>query len=117
MSRRRIKTQTGTPPGAPEISTEALNKLKSLLVTDALDTAFILMLGIPVMVLHDKYGQLIKKEVDGKGRLERFTDLILDLYDSYIKGYLTLDDIHKVLKEEGGVEIIKQWDKKRLEEK
>lgn len=79
--------------------------IKKDAVNEAVDTAFILMLGIPVMILHDKYSLLMKKEVDGKSRTERFADLCLDLYDSYNKGYLTLDDIHQYLWEEAGIKL------------
>lgn len=57
------------------------------------------MLAIPVMVLHDKYGQLMHKD----GREEKFAELCLDLYDSFEKGYITLDDLHNTLREETGM--------------
>jgi len=57
------------------------------------------MLGLPLMVLHDKWGF-------GKVRGERFIEQVLDLYDSFEKGYLSLDDIHKCLWEEGGIKLI-----------
>ena len=62
---------------------------------EASDKAFFLMLAIPVMVFHDKYGQLMKKIVNGKSREERFTDFCLDLYDSFEKDYVSLDDLRK----------------------
>ena len=82
-----------------------IKQIKDDAVKEAIDTAFILMLGLPVMIIHDKYPQLMKKVVDGKGREERFTDLLLDLYDSFDKGYLTLDDILTCIKEECGIDI------------
>ena len=101
------------------VKTYTLNKsqikrLKDDSVKEAIDTAFILMLGLPVMIIHDKYPQLMKKVVDGKGREERFTDLLLDLYDSFDKGYLTLDDILNCIKEECGIEIEQQFKEKRF---
>lgn len=65
---------------------------------EAADKAFLLMLGLPVMALHDKFGF-------GPIRCERFTDAVLELYDSFEKGYVTLDDIHQTLKEETGITI------------
>lgn len=50
------------------------------------------------MVLHDKFGF-------GPVRCERFTDAVLDLYESFDKGYVTLEDIHGALKEETGITI------------
>ena len=98
---------------------ETLNKsqikrLKDDSVKEAIDTAFILMLGLPVMIIHDKYPQLMKKVVDGKGREERFTDLLLDLYDSVDKGYVSFEDLKDCLKEECGIEIEQQFKEKRF---
>ena len=85
-----------------------IKRLKDDAAKEAIDTAFILMLGLPVMILHDKYSLLMKREVDGKCREERFTDLLLDLYDSFDKGYLKLDDILKCIKEECGIDIARK---------
>lgn len=85
-----------------------IDKIKKDALNEATDRAFILMIGLPVWVLHNNYPQLMKKEVDGKGREERFTDLLIDLYDSFQKGYLSLDDIFNTLKEEAGVDIRKK---------
>lgn len=74
----------------------------------AADTAFFLMLAIPVMVIHDKYPQIMRKMVDGKSREERFADLCLDLYDSFNKGYVTLDDLAECLWEEAGIKLEKK---------
>ena len=95
------------------VKTYTLNKsqikrLKDDSVKEAIDTAFILMLGLPVMIIHDKYPQLMKKVVDGKGREERFTDLLLDLYDSVDKGYVSFEDLKDCLKEECGIDIARK---------
>mgnify|MGYP000379318590 CR=1 FL=1 len=39
-------------------------------------------------------------------RCERFTDAVLELYDSFEKGYVSLEDIHLTLKEETGITIV-----------
>ena len=59
--------------------------------------------GIAALVLHDKYGMLMKKEVDGKSREERFLDECAKVYKSFSEGLLTLEDIQQVLEEECGV--------------
>lgn len=102
--RRRLEKAGQKEPVINMKSSDVLT-IKKDAVNEAVDTAFILMLGIPVMILHDKYSLLMKKEVDGKSRTERFADLCLDLYDSYNKGYLTLDDIHQYLWEEAGIKL------------
>ena len=90
------------------LNEDQIKQIKADAVKEAIDTAFILMLGLPVMILHDKYSLLMKREVDGKCREERFTDLLLDLYDSFDKGYLTLDDILNCIKEECGIDIARK---------
>ena len=67
--------------------------------------AFNLMLAIPAMVIHDKFGSLMKKD----GRLERFVDMCLEEYKCYEEGYVTLQELAKCLRDEAGVEI-KGWD-------
>lgn len=59
------------------------------------------MLGIPVMVLHDQFGF-------GRKRLEKFTDATLELYDSFEKDYITLDDLIQTIYEETSVKIEKR---------
>ena len=83
-----------------------LQNMKKESLKDASDFVFVYMLGIPAMVIHDKYPKLMKREEDGKSRVERFCDLCLELYDSFEKGYLTIDDIHECLKEEAGIELM-----------
>lgn len=79
------------------LTDEQITRMKKNAVNEAMSVAFTLMLGIPVMVLHDKYGW------GGKKRLPDFMDYVLDLYDSFNKGYLTLDDIRQTIEEETGV--------------
>ena len=105
--RRRRQKQ-----GLPIVKEPVLNmkvsdiqQIKTQATNTAADTAFFLMLAIPVMVIHDKYPQLMRREVDGKSRAERFADLCLDLYDSFNKGYVTLDDLSQCLWEEAGIKI------------
>lgn len=81
------------------LTQKQIDRIKEEAVSEASDRAFILMLAIPVMVLHDKYGQLMRKD----GREERFAELCLDLYDSFEKGYVTLDDLKNTLQEETGM--------------
>jgi hypothetical protein len=108
--RRRRQKQ-----GLPIVKEPVLNmkvsdiqQIKTQATNTAADTAFFLMLAIPVMVIHDKYPQLMRREVDGKQRAERFADLCLDLYDSFNKGYVTLDDLSQCLWEEAGIKLEKK---------
>lgn len=90
--------------GAPKEPTYTLTRaqiqeIKKGCTNEALDTAFKLMLSIPVMVIHDKFNQIMKKE----GREETFIKLVLETYECFNDGYVTLDDLQKCLKEEAGV--------------
>lgn len=82
-----------------------IDNIKRQASKKAVDVAFLLMLAIPTMVIHDKYSQLMKKTVNGKSREERFVDLCIDLYDSFNKGYVSIEDFHRCLWEEAGVKI------------
>ena len=99
--RRRAK-KAGIPvKKEPVVNIKAadVQKIKQDASKEAADKAFLLMLGLPVMVLHDKFGF-------GPVRCERFTDAVLELYDSFEKGYVSLEDIHLTLKEETGITIV-----------
>jgi len=76
-----------------------VQQMKDEATKKAADTAFLLMLGLPVLVLRDKWGF-------GKVRLERFIDQVIDMYEAFNEGYLTLDDIHKVIEEETRIKIL-----------
>lgn len=98
---RRKAAKAGLPvKNEPVINIKAadVQQMKKDASLEAANKAFLLMLGLPVMVLHDKFGF-------GSVRCERFTDAVLDLYDSFEKGYVTLEDIHGALKEETGITI------------
>jgi hypothetical protein len=99
--RRRQQKEQSKDQVRYNLSKADIKKIKDEAMTEAIDKAFILMLGLPVMVLHDKFGF-------GAKRLERLTDEVLELYDSYNKGFLTLDDIMNTLKEETGLELIQR---------
>lgn len=101
--RRRLKNHDKVT--TYNMNPSQIKNMKEDATKKAVDTAFTLMLSIPVMVMHDKYPQLMRKEVDGKGREERFAEMILDLYDSYDKGYVTLEDLANCLYEETGMRI------------
>ena len=80
------------------IKSSDVHQMKVEAAKNAAETAFLLMLSIPMSVLHDKHGW-------GKVRCERFTDQVLELYDSFNKDYVTLDDLEKCLWDEAGIKI------------
>lgn len=76
-----------------------VQQMKDEATKKAADIAFLLMLGLPVLVLRDKWGF-------GKVRLERFIDQVIEMYEAFDEGYLTLDDIHQAIEEETGIKIL-----------
>lgn len=108
---RRRRQKQGLPiVKEPVLNIKAsdIQQIKKDATNTAADIAFFLMLAIPVMVIHDKYPQIMRRVVDGKSREERFADLCLDLYDSFNKGYVTLDDLAQCLWEEAGIKLEKK---------
>ena len=88
------KTKTYT------LTQEQIDKIKEDAIKEASDTAFLLMLAIPVMVLHDKWW-----EKTASKRCPQFVDQCLDLFDSFSKDYVTLDDLKQCLQEESGIKL------------
>lgn len=56
------------------------------------------LIAIPVMVLHDKWGF-------GQKRLERFVEQLVEVLDSYERGYITMDDLMQALRDEAGIDL------------
>lgn len=100
QQRRQKKKEGVQPKKEPVINIKYsdLVKIKKEAAKEAGEIALLLMLSIPVTVLHDKWGF-------GKVRIDRFTDQVLDLYDSFEKDYVTLEDLQQCLLEEAGITI------------
>ena len=79
----------------------ALVQIKNRATDAASDICFPLMLGIPAMVILDKYVEIMPRE----GRVQKFVDLCLEQYEAFQEGRFTMDDVHKVLENEAGVTI------------
>ena len=75
-----------------------IKALKNEAVKEASNKAFILMLGLPLIVLRDSFGF-------GRERLSRFMDGLLYQYDSFDSGYVSLEDLLKTVEEETGIEV------------
>ena len=75
-----------------------IQQAKRTAVNQATDQVVKLMLALPVYVLHDKHGW-------GKVRCERFANQMLELYDAYQSGYVTIEDVLQVLEDEAGMTI------------
>lgn len=99
QERRRLGIKRKDP--MVSIKQSDIDRMKEEATEKGCKMAFNLMMAIPVMVIHDKFGSLMKKE----GRVEKFVDLCMEEYKCYEEGYVRLDEMEKILKEEAGVEI------------
>lgn len=100
--RRRLGIKRREP--TINIRMEDVEQMKKEATKAASDFAFFMMLAVPTMVIHDHFGELMKKE----GREQRFVDLCIDTYKCYESGLVDIQELKQVLKEEAGVEIEKR---------
>jgi hypothetical protein len=104
MRREKHKKET-----TYSLTASQIQQIREEAIQESMTTAFKLMLGLPTMVIHDKFGYLMKKEK----REETFLNWLLNYYDGYCRGFFTLEDIDKILKDEGGIAEIKEKRKMR----
>lgn len=76
-----------------------IEELKRQAALDAVSELMTLTLGFPAMVLHDKHGWR-------EAELNDFIDDVSGLFESYEKGYITLEDCINTLKEEANIKKI-----------
>ena len=103
---RQERRRLGVKKKDPMISIKQsdIDAMKEEATAKGCKFAFNLMLALPAMVIHDHYGELMRKD----GRVERFVNLCMEQYKCYEEGYITLEELAKCLKDEAGVEI-KRW--------
>ena len=65
----------------------------------AIDDAFILMVGIPVKVMHDKYGWRLRK------RLPELAEAIIDEYQRFSDGEMTAEQYREFVFENCGMKF------------
>lgn len=99
QERRRLGIKRKDP--MVSIKQSDIDRMKEEATGKGCKLAFNLMLEIPAMVIHDHYGELMKKD----GRVSRFVDLCMEQYKCYEEGYITLEELAKCLKDEAGVEV------------
>lgn len=80
--RRRLEKQGANVRKEPVITMKSseIEKIKSEAREEAVDTAMILLLGIPVKVLRERYGWGMKK------RLPEFAEAVLEVYSDFSEG-------------------------------
>lgn len=78
-----------------------LMKRKAEVMAKAVHDAFLLLLSIPVMVLHDKFGF-------GKIRFDRFMNYVLMWYESVQSGETTIEHIVEIAESVSGIKFVKE---------
>lgn len=99
QERRRLGIRRKDP--MVSIKQSDINAMKQEATEKGCKLAFNLMLALPAVVILDKFGELMKKD----GRVERFVNLCMEQYRCYEEGYVGLEELAKLLKDEAGVEI------------
>lgn len=103
--RRRQEREQKKANKTYNLNRDQIAELKSKAQEDAqklaVDTAFTLMLAIPLVVLTGE-GYW---EKTAKKRLPKFIDEVLSLYDSWEKGVLTIEELREDLWKYGGVKL------------
>nr|DAI55680.1 MAG TPA: hypothetical protein [Caudoviricetes sp.] len=105
IERKKSKNAVLTvkPDYLKDLCSQAVAKEAAKLATHAKNEAvsrlFEELIAIPVMVIHDHFGELRKKD----GREERFAEMCLELYDTVEKGFVTPAELRQCLFEEAGV--------------
>lgn len=99
--RRRLKRNQESRNATYTLRNEDVTRIKQDAAQEAIDKAFVLMLGLPMIVLRDKYGW-------GKKRLSDFMNHVLEQYDSFNKNFIALDDLWNTIEKETGVKLIEK---------
>lgn len=112
IERQKNKNATLTvkPEYLKDLCAQAVKQEAAKLATHAKNEAvsrlFEELIAIPVMVIHDHFGELMKKD----GREERFAEMCLELYDTVEKGFVTPAELRQCLFEEAGVRFRRPTD-------
>ena len=97
--RRRLGVKQSDP--VRYMKDSEIEAIRQKALKEGCQQALFLMLAIPVMVIHDKYGTLNRKI----GREERFANEVIKLYQLYEQGYVDIKDLEQCLWEEAGLRI------------
>lgn len=98
--RRRQAKLTGSPVAKdPIISIKKsdIDRIKR----EATETAMVLLLSVPIKVMHEQFGWGMKK------RLPRLSDALIDEYQAFSDGDMTLEEYQNMVYEYCGVKFQK----------
>lgn len=113
MSRAELRRQQKAQQKTVTMSMEAFDKALEMAKTEAWmkamqeysKNAYVLSVGLTVFLVHDHFGELMLKNVNGKSREERAFDIMMGYWQDVQAGNFTLADVQTMLKEEVGVEF------------
>lgn len=97
--RRRLGIKAKDP--VINIKQSDIDRMKIDTANEAAEMAFFMMLAIPTMVIHDHFGDLMKRE----NRLPNFVKWCLNTYECFGKGLVSLEDLEQCLYEEAGLKM------------
>lgn len=98
--RRRLEREKSKAQKVYTLTQAQIDAMKRAAIDEAVSTGFTLMLAIPITVLHDKYWVKTASK-----RLPEFVDRCLELYESYTKGCVELEELRDTLWNEGGIKL------------
>ena len=99
--RRRAEKEVQKTHKIYTLTQEQIDQIKAEAQKEAVNTAFTLMLAIPLEVLiGEGYW-----EKSAKKRIPKFLEEVLSLYDSYEKGVLTMAEMREDLWNIGGIKL------------
>lgn len=108
--RRGIKVST---PKMKHMTEDAYNKALDEARKNAVNKTFekassiavVYMLGVPLLVLHDHFKEIMRKEWEGVPRIEHFFDLCINVFDELNTGENQLERLLDEVKEKTGFDI------------
>lgn len=102
QQRRAMKKNNAEP--VYTVKPSDLTGIKEKATKDAVDTAICLLLSIPIKVMHDNYGWGMKK------RLPELAEAIIDEYQRFSDGDMTLQEYQDMVFKYCGVKFKKTED-------
>ncbi len=77
-----------------------IEEIKKNAAKEAIEISLVAMMGLPLIVLRDKFGF-------GKQRLEKFEESLVEQYKCFDEGYIELDTLKDAIKQETGMEVLR----------
>lgn len=101
---RRRRAKQGLPISKEPVynmKQSDIKKIKDESTNTAVDTVMVMLLAIPIKVMHDKYGWRMRK------RLPELAEAIIDEYQNFAYGEMSLEEYQELVYEWCGVKFQK----------